>query len=205
MFYTIPLSRQQRPLFMQLTHMLQIATKALITNTLYGVSKEDRIIEFERNDEHPIYLLNIIRVLDFFSNDSPETVLFTLKIPYLVELNIEDDLEFLDHEKGLEMFWYNIQEVSPEIRMFDMTDQEIPLDTVQINKPDEVNWLSRDFLHGLCHASVFFDLLDENDSKFQFFERPNNERDPFLMDKLNLEQYLLLDLKSVVSNELLIS
>lgn len=190
---------------MSIKHILNTATTALLKNTLYGVSEEEKIVSFLRSEVEPTYLLNITRKLSFFSSESPTTAIFALEIPYEVELNIDDDLELIDHEKGLENFWYSIQEVSPEIRMFDLTGQEVPLDTVQINKPDEVNWLSRDFLHSLCHASVFFDLLDENDSKLRFFERPNNENNPFLMDKLNLEQYLLLDLKCVLGHELLLS
>lgn len=190
---------------MQLTHNLQIATKALITNTLYGVSKDDRIVEFVRNDEHPIYLLNIIRVLDFFVKDFPETLLFTLEIPYLVELNIEDDLELINYQKELKDFWYSIQEVSPEIKMFDRNSVEIQLALTTMQSKNEINWLNRDFLHSLCHANIFSDLLDEQDAQFTFNERPIMKNPPFLMDKLNLEQYLLLDLKCVFDCEKLIN
>lgn len=190
---------------MKLTHILQIATKALITNSLYGVSKKDLILGFNRSDEHPIYLLNIIRVVEFFTNDSPEKVLFTLKIPYLVELNIEDDLESIDNQKGLENFWYSIQEVSPEIKMFYGDNVEIQLALTTMQSKNEINWLNQDFLHSLCHANIFSDLLGEEDAKFKFNERPIANKPPFLMDKLNLEQYLLLDLKCVFDHEKLLN
>lgn len=185
--------------------IFDIATNALLNNGLYGVSKEEKIINFLRSADDPIYLLSIIRKLNFFTTESPTTAIFALEIPYEVELNIEDDIELIDHEKGLENFWYSIQEVSPEIRMFNANGHELILDLEQVNHTDDINWLSRDFLHGLCHASVFHDLLDENDPTFKFNERPNTQKPPFLMDKLNLEQYLLLDLKRVLSHELLLN
>jgi hypothetical protein len=182
-----------------------IATNALLNNGLYGVSKEEKIVNFLRSEDYPIYLLSIIRKLNFFTTESPTTALFALEIPYEVELNIEDDIELIDHEKGLENFWYSIKEVSPEIRMFDANGHELKLDLDLMDSADDFDWQNRDFLHRLCHASVFHDLLDENDSIFKFYEQPNTKTHPFLMDKLNLEQYLLLDLKCVLIYEFLLS
>ena len=182
--------------------MFNIATTALLKNGLYGVSEEEKIVDFLRSEDDPIYLLNITRKLSFFSTETPNTALFALEIPYKVELNIEDDLESIDNDKGFENFWYSIKEVSPEIRLFDVSGQVETLDLEQKNQANDINWLNHDFLHWLCHASVFHDLLDEDEPTFRFYERPNNQNSPFLMDKLSLEQYLLLDLKDVLNHEL---
>lgn len=190
---------------MNINDIFNIATTALLKQDLYGVAEQEKIVNFLRCEDQPIYLLSITRKLSFYSSESETNALFALEIPYKVELNIDDDLELIDHKNGLENFWYSIQEVSPEIRMFNADGLEVSLDLEQLHHSNGIHWLKRDFLHSLCHASVFHDLLDDSEPSFFFLERPNHDKAPFLMDKLNLEQYLLLDLKCVLDHEMLLS
>lgn len=175
--------------------VVNIATTALHQNQLVAVLGKIQLVGFQPMNNPNEYEITIKRHLNFFDKNNPAELLFSLEVPYLLEIGIEDELKDVKRMQNLENFSRNVLEVSEGIRLFNNEDKEIVLDHSEDVDLNKVNWLSHSFLHQLCHNSVFGEFLYDDDPQYQFLE--GDVENAKVLSKLDLEDDLKLNLHLV--------